>query len=174
MKFERVWASYEKELSSFVLSRVKDKEIQKEIMQEVALKIFTSLGHQHIHLRGWLYKITKNVIADYYRKNQKALPPFEDEKFEEEEHILLECLEPMLASLKDEEREILELTQLQQYSLKEIAQMKSMPFNTVKSQLYRAKKALAGKFFTCCNYARNQRGEVVDFQSYNGGCKVKK
>lgn len=55
MKFESIWKEYERELSSFVLSRVKDVEVQKEIMQEVALKIFVSLHTQNKHLRGWLY-----------------------------------------------------------------------------------------------------------------------
>jgi len=46
MEFENIWKEYERELSSFVLSRVGDVEIQKEIMQEVALKIFTSVHTQ--------------------------------------------------------------------------------------------------------------------------------
>jgi len=46
MEFENIWKEYERELSSFVLSRVGDVEIQKEIMQEVALKIFTSIHTQ--------------------------------------------------------------------------------------------------------------------------------
>jgi len=169
MKFEVIWAEYERELSTFVLSRVGDVEVQKEVMQEVALKIFTSLHLQKKHLRGWLYTLTKNVITDHYRKANRPLPELEDE-VKAEEHLLSECLQPMLDSLKEEEKEILNLTQLQRFSLKEVATQKDLPLNTVKSQLFRAKKALAENFFSCCTYERNAKGEVVDYSDCNNVC----
>ena len=169
MDFESIWREYELELSSYVLSRVYDEEIQKEIMQEVALKIFTSLHLQKEHLRGWLYTLTKNAITDYYRKVHKPLPQMEEE-VGAEEHILIECLQPMIDSLREEEKEILILTQLQEYSLKEVASQKKLPLNTVKSKLFRAKKALASNFFTCCEYERNSRGEVVDLKRKTCEC----
>lgn len=169
MEFESIWETYERELSSFVLSRVRDKEIQKEVMQDVALKIFTSLHLQKEHLRGWLYTITRNVITDYYRKQNKPLQELE-EVYEAQEHILQECLTPMLNTLKAEEKEILTLTQLEQYSLKEVATHKNIPLNTVKSQLFRAKKSLARKFFSCCQYERDAQGQVVDYNGCSGEC----
>jgi len=172
MSFETVWRDYEKELSAFVLSRVRDKEIQKEIMQEVALKIFTSMHTQKRHLRGWLYTIARNAIHDYFRKANRPMPNLEEES-EPQEHILLECLEPMLASLPDEQREILELTQLKQLSLKEVASSKDIPLNTVKSRLFRAKKALAKQFFSCCTYEYNRQGDVVDYTDSSQNCSSK-
>jgi RNA polymerase sigma-70 factor (ECF subfamily) len=148
-------------LSAYVLSRVYDSEVQKEIMQEVALKIFVSMHHQKEHLRGWLYRLTKNTISDHYRKSNRPLPLLEKEE-EPEEHIMQECLQPMLNQLKPQEKEILSLTQLEQYSLKEVASMKKITLNTAKSQLFRAKKALAHNFFSCCLYERNTRGEIVN------------
>ena len=168
--FETIWREYERELSTYVLSRVRDAEVQKEVMQEVALKIFTSLHLQKEHLRGWLYALAKNAIADYYRKHAK--PPIEIEaETELEPHILSECLRPMFNSLKAQEKEMLELTQLQEYSLKEVATQKGIPLNTAKSQLFRAKKALASAFFTCCYYERNERGEIVDFDGDACACR---
>ena len=106
---------------------------------------------------------------DYYRKANKPLPEFQKE-IEREEHLLLECLTPMMNSLKAEEKEMLELTQLQQYSLREVAEKKNIALNTAKSQLFRAKKALASKFFSCCTYERNAKGEIVDFLNCEGKC----
>jgi len=170
MNFDDIWKTYEQELSAYVLSRVYDVEIQKELMQEIALKIFSSLHLQKKHLRGWLYTLTKNTITDYYRKANKPLPQLEEE-IELDEHLLLECLEPMIERLKSEEKEILQLSQIEQYPLAEIASMKNLPLNTVKSKLFRAKKSLAKNFFSCCEYERNARGEVVDFVARDGcGC----
>jgi len=171
-KFEDIWQKYEQELSAYVLSRVSDIEIQKEVMQEIALKIFVSIHLQKEHLRGWLYALSKNVIIDYYRKVNKPLPLLEEmeEATEQEEHIMQECLHPMLNQLKPQEKEMLSLTQLEQYSLKEVASMKNITLNTAKSQLYRAKKSLAKEFFSCCEYERNQQGEIVDFSSDGCGC----
>lgn len=168
--FEGVWKDYEQELSAFVLSRVRDKEIQKEVMQEVALKIFTSLHLQKKHLRGWLYMLTKNAINDYFRKENKPLILLEEQLDEPRGHLLSECLTPMLETLKDEEKEILSLTQLKQYSLAEVEQQKGLSHSAVKSRLFRAKKSLAQSFFSCCDYERNARNDVVDF-SADKGCK---
>ncbi len=66
---------------------------------------------------------------------------------------------------------MLELTQLQEYSLKEVSILKGIPLNTAKSQLFRAKKALASQFFSCCAYERNERGEVVDFDGDGCACE---
>jgi len=167
MNFNDIWKTYERELSAYVLSRVGDIEVQKELMQEIALKIFTSLHLQKEHLRGWLYSLTKNVIVDYYRKVNRPLPELEVES-EVEEHLLLECLQPMIDSLKTQEKEILKLSQIEQYSLAEISSIKSLPLNTVKSKLFRAKKALAKNFFSCCEYEMNARDEVVDFVVKDG------
>lgn len=170
MNFDDIWKIYERELSAYVLSRVGDKELQKELMQEIALKIFTSLHLQKEHLRGWLYSITKNCIIDHYRKTNKPLPELEEE-IEIEEHLLLECLQPMIDTLKSEEKEILELSQIEQYSLAEISSMKHLTINTVKSKLFRAKKSLAKNFFSCCEYERNTKGEIIDFVAKDGcGC----
>ena len=169
-EFDEIWNQYEQELSTYVLSRVGDIEVQKEIMQEVAVKIFLSIHSQKKHLRGWLYQVSKNAIADYYRKKDRPLPLIEEEK-EQETHIMQECLEPMLNQLRPQEKEILFLTQLEKYSLKEVASMKNITFNTAKSQLFRAKKALSRAFFSCCEYERNQKGEIVNFSSKRCVCE---
>ena len=158
--FEDIWKKYESELSAFVLSRVKDQEVQKEIMQEVAIKIFTSLYSQKKHLRGWLYTLTKNTINDYYRKNKLLLLALEEEK-EPEEYFLLECLQPMMQKLSREEQDILDLIQIKQFSLKEVAKEKRLSPSAVKSRLFRAKKSLAKHLFSCCDYERNTKGEVI-------------
>jgi len=168
--FESIWREYERELSAYVLSRVRDIEVQKEVMQEVALKIFTSLHLQKEHLRGWLYTLTKNTITDHYRKETKPPLVFEEEA-EPEAHVLQGCLNPMMDALKPKDKEMLELTQLQEYSLKEVSILKGIPLNTAKSQLFRAKKALASQFFSCCAYERNERGEVVDFDGDACACR---
>jgi RNA polymerase sigma-70 factor (ECF subfamily) len=168
MNFKSIWTEYERELSAYVLSRVRDIEIQKEVMQEVALKIFTSLHLQKEHLRGWLYTLTKNAITDYYRKATQPLA--ELEVVEVDEHVLIECLYPIMDTLKTEEQEILKLTQIQGYSLKEVASKMNLPHNTVKSRLFRAKKSLSSKLFTCCVYEKNDKGEVVGFSDCDDGC----
>ncbi len=169
MDFEIIWETYERELSSFVLSRVRDKEIQKEIMQEVALKIFVSLHKQKKHLRGWLYTITKNCINDYYRTQNRPKAEIE-EPTEESEHIVSECLYPMLDKLKPHEKEILQSIQLQGFSLKEVATQKGLSHAAVKSRLLRAKQSLASVLFSCCEYEKNSQGDVVDFKDKDG-CK---
>lgn len=167
--FNSIWKIYEKELSTFVLSRVNDREEQKDIMQNIALKIFTSLHTQKKHLRGWLYTLTKNSIYDHYNAKNKPLPELEVYT-EPEAHILRSCLSPMLHSLRKKDQEILRLIQLEQYSIKEVAQQQNLTHSAVKSKLLRAKQALAKNFFSCCNYEKNKKHEIIDFHPIENKC----
>ena len=58
------------ELENFIYSKVKDKVISKDILQEVFVKIHL---HQHSikdqsKITAWIYQLTRNTIHDNYRK----------------------------------------------------------------------------------------------------------
>jgi len=74
--FNSVWKAYEKELMAFVRSRIFDKSMAPDIMQEVAIKIFKNRDRLHAleNSRAWLYRVTRNTLIDFYRKNDRAIP----------------------------------------------------------------------------------------------------
>ena len=57
------------ELQNFILKRVKDKSHADDIFQDVFIKIHNSIDSlkDETKIRSWIFQITRNTIADYYR-----------------------------------------------------------------------------------------------------------
>ena len=66
---EQVWDAFHGPLQQFIRRRVSDEVTAEDVLQDVFLKI-----HQRVEtlkdvkrLESWIYQITRNTIADYYR-----------------------------------------------------------------------------------------------------------
>jgi RNA polymerase sigma-70 factor (ECF subfamily) len=175
MKFDFIWKEYEKELSSFVRARFFDKSLSSDLMQEVAIKIFKNKKQLSSieNIRAWLYKITRNTLIDFYKKNDKAIP---DDLYTSEltqsydesiENELFSCLQNMASLLKQTDKEILDLSIVEQYSINEISSKLNLSYDGTKSKLKRAKKKLASEFFSCCNLEKDTQGKIIDFKAIN-------
>lgn len=73
-EIEYIWADLHQELRSFIHKKVNDADLSEDLLQDVFLKI-----HQNIHaladsskLTAWVYQITRNTIADHFRKKSQA------------------------------------------------------------------------------------------------------
>jgi len=66
---ENIWLNLSANLKSFILSKVSDKAAADDILQEVFVKIHLKINtlKDDSKLNPWLYQITRNLIADYYR-----------------------------------------------------------------------------------------------------------
>src|SRR5438270_14029619 len=69
---EDVWAEFSDTLKGFILKRVSDEQAAEDILQDVFLKIHTHIGglHDEDRLQGWVYRVARNAITDYYRKQR--------------------------------------------------------------------------------------------------------
>ena len=66
-----VITGYSEKLYAFIRSRVPGEDDAKDVLQEV----WYQLSHQSnlndiAHMSGWLYRVTRNKIADLYRKSK--------------------------------------------------------------------------------------------------------
>ena len=164
--FHTVWHNFEKELTNFVRSKLFDKSLVQDVMQEVAIKIYQNqtIISSTTNIRAFLYTLTRNCLIDFYRKHSKKLPDdtfFEELSINEETHIALECLPTMIEKLSSSDQEILKLKVQKEYSIKEISKVLDLSIDGVKSKLKRANTKLASNYFTCCSVEKNTRGDVV-------------
>jgi RNA polymerase sigma-70 factor (ECF subfamily) len=176
MDFDIVWQQYEKELTAFVKARLFDKSLASDIMQEVAIKIYKNKDQLSSieNIRAWLYRVTRNTLIDFYKKNKKTICEklyeidltITNDKNETDD--LNSCLIKMMSSSLDEsDNKILNLSIIEQYSLKEISSKLGLTIDGTKTKLKRAKKRLSSKFFTCCNLDRDTQGNIVDYKTNN-------
>ena len=159
--------------SSFVYRTVfydiKKREDAEDLAQEVFIKAYKALlGFRYdSEFSTWLFRICKNTVYDYMRKNsrEKSIPlsemssgdendreydiPDESGKYDPEKAYIKKetanIVNDAILSLSEEHRDILVMRDINGYSYSEIAEMLSLEEGTVKSRISRARSALKKK-----------------------------
>src|SRR5680860_667359 len=105
METSVIWKKYSSALKFFILKKVGDEEVAKDILQEVFIKV-------HLHkaeiqkiksLKSWLYRVTNNSIIDFYRKraNSAQIPEVLSAEEDPENHSPEHCLLPLINNLPE-------------------------------------------------------------------------
>lgn len=152
-------------LYSTALRMTRNSADAQDLVQETYLKAYRSFAtfDEGTNLRAWLFRILTNTFINNYRAKQRR--PQETELNDVENLFLYHRL-PQLAQLSasaedqlldmfagSEVREALEnlpesflmpvlLSDVEQFSYKEIAEILEIPIGTVMSRLHRGRKAL--------------------------------
>lgn len=155
--FEVIMKRFEKPVYNFVCRMVGEKPESADITQEVFIKVYRSLPDYDNDYRfsTWIFTITKRTVYDWLRfekrKNEVLMvddPAWDfDVKDEKAEKSLSREFDVKKAmnSIREDYRAVLWLYYYEQYTYKEIARIMDVPINTVKTLLYRAKRAFAKK-----------------------------
>lgn len=168
-----IWIDLNEELYRFILGKIKDEQISKDIHQEVFLKIQTKI-HQLEHtskLTSWVYQITRNTIIDYFRKVSTKnipiinleIPETEDTDFDYAN--LTNCINQKIESLSAEHKEAIVLTAFRNYSQKELAEHLKISYSGTKSRVQKAKKILRENILDCPNVEADSKGKLIDFEN---------
>jgi len=173
-------ASLQVQLERFVMSKVHNPDVAKDIVQEVFLKAreksYTLKDEQKLH--AWLFRITSNTITDFFRKKETwvSLNNAEQKSDEASEQFdktgeLTECVVPMINHLPEKYREPLILSDLEGWSQKEIAEKTGLSHSGAKSRVQRGRKKLKQMFIECCHVKTDKYGNVIDYtaNSVNSG-----
>ncbi len=156
--FEQILSAYEKPIYSYVYRLVRQKEDAQDLTQEAFVKLYKHIDavDSEKNFRAWVYKIATNTVNDWLRKKQKRQELFiiddPDVQFETiDVHTPYQDMqrveraqdvEPALQKVRPVYRAVLLLFYWQGFGYTEIAHVLSLPLNTVKTYLYRAKHAL--------------------------------
>lgn len=170
---ETIWIDLNEELYSFILSKIKDEHIAKDIHQDVFLKIQTKI-HQLKHtskLTSWVYQITRNTIIDYFRKkNHKNIaietidiPETENDNFKYAK--LTTCINQKIKELSVLHKEAIVLTSFKNYSQKDLAKHLKISYSGTKSRVQKARDILKENILNCPNVASDASGNSLDFEN---------
>ncbi|HTR46781.1 MAG TPA: sigma-70 family RNA polymerase sigma factor [Verrucomicrobiae bacterium] len=140
-----------------ILHRPDDVE---DVAQQVFLKAYVGIKRfdQRAAFSTWLYKIAVNECWDYLRKKKVRPLVYEADLSEEQVSRLdgivsaerppegpstraetREILDRMLASLPEQDRQLLVLKEIEGFSVQELAEILDLNVNTVKVRLFRAR-----------------------------------
>ena len=167
-KTAEVFLSFRQRLLNFINTRVSRIEDAEDILQEVFYQFtrVNNLINPIENISAWLYRVARNRIIDHYKKKKDELLPSSydedgDNAFDEISDIIygeeatpememlrslvFEEIQTALTDLPKEQREVFELTELLDYSVKEAAEKTHTPVNTVLSRKHYAVKFLRKK-----------------------------
>lgn len=188
MNIEQAWSEFHQRLRRFIAARVADPHTVDELTQRLLIKSYRNFDtlNDTERVGGWLYRIARNVINDYYR--ERARDPehaFEDvDRFADTladtlnrtdaatavREELSRCVRPFVEQLPAEYRHTLLATDLGEVSQKGLADRLGVSHSTVKSRTQRARALLRKEFRRCCDFTTDARGNIVDYQPKSGRC----
>ena len=170
--FEAVALPHLNDLYRTAVHLVRDRTEAHDLVQEAYLQAWKAFHRFEpgTNCRAWLFKILINEVRHYRRRwfNTKTVPEGErsfDETMAFEppipEAIQYEDILAALDAIPREFREVVLLSDVQEFSYKEIAEMLGIPVGTVMSRLSRGRKRLRVKL---ADYATTSglRGELQE------------
>lgn len=151
--FNELYDMHSKMLYSNILHLVKDKEIAKELLQDLFLKIW--VGREKIDLdksfRSFLFTIAKNMVYDYFRRaaldkrmTEQLIALSKDSYFHTAEALELKEAEASIReainTLPPQSRQVYSLSKLEGRSHEEISTELGISISTVNNHMVKANK----------------------------------
>jgi len=158
--FNQIYAEYHRAIYAYILGRVNNKEVAKDLLQDTFLRAW-----HHIHVgyelgmqqsRYWLFKMTKNLIIDYYRRKatrnhvvdklklesvfKQHHDPSPEETYDITNH--LRRVDEVIQQLPEQLRSVLIMYVVGNMNSSEIGEWLDIPAGTVRYRLSMARKRL--------------------------------
>ncbi|WP_297793226.1 sigma-70 family RNA polymerase sigma factor [uncultured Eudoraea sp.] len=141
-------------LTSFIYSKVLDKDITEDIFQDTFIKVIRTLKRGAYNEEGkflpWVMRIAHNLIIDHFRRN-KRMPKFEgsedfnifsvlgDNKLDAEKQLIKDQIESdlglLIEELPDDQKEVLVMRIYKDMSFKEISENTGVSINTALGRM---------------------------------------
>jgi len=172
-------AVHYKPILHFIRQRVKNTADAEDLTQEVFYKLINTnqKGTEIRNAQSWLYTTARNILTDYYRKkkipteeieaNNVESPPLIAEELtlsEEQRTKLQTYLRSLVNELPETYRKIIQMSELEGFSQKEIAEELGMNYTTVRSKVQRGRQQLKRMISDCCEVIQGGKGSIIGYK----------
>jgi len=150
----QIYEQYQPKVYRYILYRVGDADLAGDLTSEVFLRLVEQIGrftYRGRPILAWLYTIARNLVADHYRRAQRAasipldnLPPSATAEPSDpiQQWLTQHRLAQALSCLTDEQYEVILLRFLEGLDLETVAEQLGKSVRAVKSLQYRGLRAL--------------------------------
>ncbi|EAR15746.1 MULTISPECIES: RNA polymerase sigma factor [Robiginitalea] len=141
-------------ISSFIYSKVYDREVTEDLFQDTFIKVIRTLKLGKYNEEGkflpWVMRIAHNLVIDHYRKSNR-MPRYEgspefsifsimqDDRLNAEKQLIQEQIETdiadLIAELPEDQQVVLQLRMYRDMSFKEIAENTGVSINTALGRM---------------------------------------
>lgn len=172
MTFNEIWNKHKGHLLNFIKTKIDNEHIAEDILQEVSIKLLDNLNRKTEikNNKTWLFQVTRNTIADFYRKNKKHSELSIDQSEINANSSTCVCdLSGFVIQtyLPEKYSRPLYLSDIERKPQQEIAEMLNLSLTATKSRIQRGRKKLKELVSDCIDISYNNRGQVSDFQLKN-------
>lgn len=156
--FSQIYETHHDKVQAFIFKRVSSQEVAEDLTSEVFEKVLISLSDfrwQGITVSAWIFKIARNHIIDYYRKNDKhkgeksledvinfiesKIPSVDVEAEADEEEVELYNA---MRELPEDEQYLIYYKFFEEMSNSQISEILHMSETNVGTKLHRTRKKL--------------------------------
>lgn len=155
----------------FLRKHVNDSMVAEDLLQDVFLKAIAAgkKGAVPKNLTGWLYKIARNTLIDFYRTRRPTETFSEDllaaaPEDHADEPTLSKCLLPLTEQLPPHYRKAVMATEFEGKTLQSLAKELDVSLSAVKSRASRGRILLKERLLACCQMEISRTGSILDFQ----------
>ena len=151
---EKLINKHNQRLTSFIYSKVMDRDITEDIFQDTFIKVINTLKKGNYSEEGkflpWVMRIAHNLIIDHFRRNRR-MPRFEgtedfnifsvlgDDKLNAEKQLIKDQIDSdlslLIEELPDDQKEVLMMRIYRDMSFKEISENTGVSINTALGRM---------------------------------------
>jgi RNA polymerase sigma-70 factor (ECF subfamily) len=160
--FEQVYERFFRRVYNFVDRRMSNSADTEETVQEVFISVFNSLEsfRAEAPFAAWVFGLTRRTIAGRFKRKRHPMVPLVDEDDDAQaarslapspieayecNEMLTHMEEKLDRRLSPEQRELFQLHHLEDRPISEIAEQLEKSEDSIKSNLYRARKILLAR-----------------------------
>ncbi len=163
-------------LRQYVRRRVPTQSDADDVVQDALVKLLhKGQGVAPESARAWLFTVARNLILDRWRAPRRERAELGDdpaaaavESDREVVAYLAQCMEPMLESMAEQDRELLRRVDILEESQAEIARSLALSPSVVKSRVQRARRRLRSLLEGCCAVEQDRRGKPIAYERLPG------
>jgi RNA polymerase sigma-70 factor (ECF subfamily) len=149
-----------REFLSFLERRVESRAVAEDILQSAfARGLERGAGVDDEKVVAWFYRVLRNAVVDHYRQRStserlteawaREFPDVQEPAAELRQEIC-QCVSSLLDTLKPEYRKALQIVDLQEGKLKDLAQQSGITPENAAVRVHRARAALRRRIEQAC------------------------
>lgn len=169
-----LWSHHESELRRWLAARTAVLAEVDDLLQEVFIKVMRQGARLQAveHPRAWLFEVTRNTLIDRLRSSDDYQPlPDDLDDWPAEavdasavvDDLAEACLPRVLSEMGQQDREAIELCDLQGMPQAEYARLKGLSLPAAKSRVQRARRRMREHMTQACQVRFDETGHVEDF-----------
>jgi RNA polymerase sigma-70 factor, ECF subfamily len=177
------WQFFEKQLRMYIKKRV-PQNAADDIYGDVILRLVSNQDKFQAAANpvAWMYKVTTNIITDYYRNhaqeqavlNQSTTGNIEEPASIDKDTLasdeLAECVLPLINNLPAAYSEALLMTEIKGMKQADAAKKLNLSLSGMKSRVQRGRSLLKKSILRCCQVSVNRKGSIIDYEQTKSCC----